>query len=150
MKLTNLEINKICHSIVTGGEGCWHIEDKSKQTGDSMHVSIKSYCGECGDMLWEEAVTTKHYNPDYLNNKDDWADILFFVVNEWDKRNLDEFFAHSERGYVDMGLESDDPTLAGGGEWVAVLTCLDGRLFKNQKALPTALALYEKEKEDGD
>ena len=98
--MTDLEINQICHRVITGGKGCWHTPR-----------GITNLCKYCGFFFSDGD------NPDYLNNKSDAYDLIHFIMNDWSDEDFYNF------------------------------TCSVPRhLLVNRRALPTAVALYEKEK----
>ena len=77
--LSDIEISRACHFIVTGGEGCWHEIGKEKWQPPQM----KGWLFEC--KLCKEVVNGAidfHFNP--LNNAQDYLTLLFFCVNEWE------------------------------------------------------------------
>lgn len=120
-KLSDLEINKICAGVV--GVECWH--EYGELIGKSDRRGIH-FCGQC------EETHTVRMNPDYLNSPADYTRFFFFVVNEWDRWK--EFVVHY--------LGCDDYLRA----YAYPLCCL----FKDQRTLPTAIAIYLKENKQED
>ncbi|MCK5606511.1 hypothetical protein KAR91_31705 [Candidatus Pacearchaeota archaeon] len=117
-KLTDTEINKICARVM--GIECWHIRDLEKDISWFTHK-----CSVC-----KEAFSYKD-NPDPLNSPADWAALVFYVVNEWEDKEREDFI---------LSVQQDEPEY---NEY-----SFPRHLLKNKRALPTAVAAWCKEGKD--
>ena len=81
------EANKTIHSLVTGGEGCWH-------EWINMSEAYEFTRWEC---LHCEASDGR--NPDYLKNPADFVTLLTFCITEWGGWEL--FLAKHFQAYLE-------------------------------------------------
>ena len=76
-ELTDKDLNKDLHRMITGGEGCWHWwEAVWNKNGEATHC-VCSYCGDRTVGIY----FTK--NPDYLNDPEDWRVLLEWAMGKW-------------------------------------------------------------------
>ena len=111
------EISKSIHSLITGGKGCWH----EARLDDTWVVFTCIHCHEVVDIEPDP-------NPDYLNSKSDAYDLIQFVVNKWSDEEYYNFI---------LSVQQDEPDY---NEY-----SFPRHLLKDRRALPEALARYEKE-----
>ena len=132
--MTNLEIRKVCHNLITGGKGVWHELIKPYLCACGYNPSCDG--GDCEGCM--ESHLLHSDNPDYLNNKSDAYDLIHFCINEWDEMKRIKFY-NWMMGRLDA-MNAAHTILTSFKE-------LFEYLLKDQRALPTAVALYLKEKE---
>lgn len=127
--MTDLEIRKACHNLITGGKGKWHELKKPFLCACGYIPNCPSR--RCNGCMSDHIERSE--NPDPLNNAQDYLAFLFFVVNEWE--GWEDFQTYQ------FGKESNGQDF---GDW-----WLDAskHLLKDQRALPTSVAIYEKERE---
>ena len=125
-KFSDTEINQACAKLV--GKK-WHEAQDAIDHGEEKGVQYLCTCGYNSiEMMFNAHCGA--LNPDPLNNPQDYLTLLFFCVNEWEGwgeflynaiENIPEDWNY---GAVERGL---------------------GRLFKDQRALPEAVAKYLEE-----
>ena len=132
-ELTDLEINQACHKVITGGKGKWH--ELKEPFLCSCGYTPSCDGGDCEGCM----VIHANYedNPDYLNDSSDYLSFLHFCVNEWDRQKRNKFY-NWMMGRLDA-MNAAHTILTSFVE-------LFDYLLEDQRALPTAVALYQKEK----
>lgn len=115
--LTDLEISKICHKLM--GK-CYHEFEEPSPSG---------VCLKCGVDVGYNFKDNCH--PMYTVRDSDWADFVFFCVNEWD--GWEDFQEH----YF-------------GKDVYNITSCDFSQLIGDKRALPTAVALWVRGKEESD
>jgi hypothetical protein len=126
--MTDTDINKVCAKLM--GK-CWHEYKKPLTFKGGPILCIKEVCGKGISHLIGFHGRIRRFDP--LNNKSDAYDLIQFVVNEW--KGWERFLQHEQH------LNGGEDGICGEYGHVPY------SLLKDQRALPTALAAWDKEGE---
>lgn len=122
--MTDTEINKACAELMGkkwyASEVIWSDISKGKWRCKTCDTEWYGWDG------FTEIICKE--NPDPLNNKSDWEELIIFCVNRWDEKELEAFI---------LSVQQDEPEY---NEY-----SFPRHLLKDMRALPTAVAEYQKE-----
>ena len=146
--LTDTEINKILHNLVTGGKGIWH--EELPRTQEQRDKNDPNWYCSCGEVFkpedWPDDIfrasylfrqhlkdfSTNYYARDYLKDPVAYVTLLFFCVNEWKGWEKFCWYLDNKGLAIPNGANNEK-----GG-------FIHQELLKDKRTLPVAVAEYLK------